>query len=446
MNGPGRRARVRGILIDVAPLRHDRDFRWLWMGQVVSSIGTQITRIALPFQVFVLTGSTLAVAALTLAQLIPILVLALGAGSLADVVDRRRLLLVTQTALALCSGALMLVALSDPDVGALPILFVIAAVAAGCSAVDQPARSASIPRLVAPERLPAAIALNHLLFTMASIVGPAVGGLLIAWVGLSGAYLVDTLSFAATLVALSMMAPLPPLASATRPGLEAIREGLRFARDRRPILGSFVIDLNAMIFGMPTSLFPVLALEVFRTGPEGFGLLSAAPAAGAFLGAVTSGWVSRVERIGKGILLAVLAWGAAITAFGLMTFSFPLALACLALAGAADLISAVLRGTLVQLEAPDQLRGRITSIHTLVVTSGPRIGDIEAALVAAIVGPQAAVVSGGLLCIAGVGVVARRYPELSAYVRRAAPAQAAAPPLQAAAPTAGTPPDPVPKG
>ena len=223
MSGPGRRARVRGILVDVAPLRHDRDFRWLWAGQVVSSIGTQITRIALPFQVFVLTGSTLAVAALTLAQLVPILVLALGAGSLADVVDRRRLLLVTQTALALCSGALMLVALSDPDVGALPILFVIAAVAAGCSAVDQPARSASIPRLVAPERLPAAIALNHLLFTMASIVGPAVGGLLIAWVGLAGAYLVDTLSFAATLVALSMMAPLPPLVTATRPGLAAIR-------------------------------------------------------------------------------------------------------------------------------------------------------------------------------------------------------------------------------
>jgi MFS family permease len=384
---------------------------------VVNGIGNQITRIALPYQVFVLTGSTLAVGALTFFQLVPILLFALGAGSLADVVDRRRLLRLTQAGLAACSLALFLLALSgSPPV---PALFAIAFLAAGLGAVDQPARSSSIPRLVAPERLPAAIALNQLNFQMASIVGPAVGGILIATVGLAGAYAVDLATFTASFLALFAIQPLPPLGVVSRPGLDAIRAGLRFASQRRAILGSFVIDLNAMIFGMPTSLFPVLALEVFNTGPAGLGLLAAAPAAGAFLGALFSGWVSSVHRTGRAILIAVAGWGLAITAFGLVTVSFPLALVCLAFAGAADVFSAVFRSTLVQFETPDGLRGRVMSIHTLVVTSGPRLGDIEAAAVAALTTPQFAVVSGGLLCLLGVGVVARRFPELTGYTLRA---------------------------
>jgi MFS family permease len=380
----------------------------------VSGIGNQVTRIALPFQVYVLTGSTLAIGLLSLFQLIPILVFALGAGSLADVVDRRRLLFATQTALAACSLVLVLLALAgSPPVIA---LFAIAAVAAGLGAVDQPARASSIPRLVPPERLPAAIALNQLNFQLASIVGPAVGGILITVVGLAGAYTVDVASFVAALAALAAIRPLPPLETVSRPGLAAIREGLDYVRQRRAILGSFVVDLDAMIFGMPTALFPVLALEVFRTGPAGFGLLAAAPAAGAFLGALLSGWVSRVGRTGRAILLSVVGWGLAITAFGLATFSFPLALVFLAAAGAADLFSAVFRSSLIQLETPDGLRGRITSIHTLVVTSGPRFGDIEASVVAAVTNPQFAVVSGGVACLFGVWVVARRFPELARHV------------------------------
>ncbi len=246
---------MRRLFLDIAPLRLDRDDRWLWSGQVVSGIGNQITRIALPYQVYVLTGSTLAIGLLSLCQLVPILVFALGAGSLADVVDRRRLLMVTQTALAACSLALVLLALhGSPPVIA---LFAIATLAAGLGAVDQPARASSVPRLVPPERLPSAIALNQLNFQLASIVGPAVGGILIATVGLSGAYAVDVVSFAAALVALVAIRPLPPLGAVTRPGLAAIREGLRYVRERRAILGSFVIDLDAMIFGMPTALFPV---------------------------------------------------------------------------------------------------------------------------------------------------------------------------------------------
>ena len=408
--------RVRRLLLDTTPLRRDRDYRWLWSGQVVNGIGNQITRIALPYQVYVLTGSTLTIAALALFQLVPILLFALGAGSLADAVDRRRLLMATQAGLATCSVALVLLAMTGgPPVAA---LFAVAFVVAGLGAVDQPTRSSAIPRLVPPERLPAAIALNQLNFQMASIVGPALGGVLIATVGLAGAYAVDLVSFLASLAALLAIHPLPPLGVVTRPGLAAIREGLRFARERRAILGSFVIDLNAMIFGMPTSLFPVLALDVFGTGPAGLGLLAAAPAAGAFLGALFSGWVSSVRRTGRAILATVTAWGLAITAFGLVTVSFPLALVCLALAGAADVYSAVFRSTLVQLETPDSLRGRVMSIHTLVVTSGPRLGDIEAAVVAALTTPQFAIVSGGIACVIGVGVVARRFPELAGHVIR----------------------------
>ena len=416
--------RLRGIFADTAPLRLDRDYRWLWSGQAVNGIGNQITRIALPYQVYVLTGSTLAVAALTAAQLIPILIFALGAGSLADAIDRRKLLFVTQIGLMICSGALLLLSLQPSP--PLIALYAVAFVAAGIGAVDQPTRSSSIPRLVPPERLASAIALNQINFQTASVVGPAVGGALIATVGLPGAYLVDVLTFTASLIGVAAIAPIPPLGAVTKPGLEAIREGLRFVRARRLLLSTFVIDLNAMIFGMPTSLFPALALDVFKVGPAGLGLMAAAPAAGALLGAVLSGWVQAVRRVGVAVIVAVAIWGAAIALFGLSTFSFPLALVFLAIAGAADVLSAVFRSTILQLETPDILRGRVTSIHILVVTSGPRLGDIEAATVAAVVGAQLSVVSGGVLCLAGVAVVARLFPELAAHVLRIRPATATA--------------------
>ena len=364
MNG-----RLRRVFLDLEPLRKDRDYRLLWSGQAVSAIGNQMTRIAVPFQVFVLTDSTVAIGLLSICQLVPILMFSLGGGSLADVVDRRKLLLVTQTGLALCSLGFVLLALSgSPPVIA---LFALAIVAAGLTTVDQPARSSSIPRLVPPERLPAAIALNALNSQTASIVGPAIGGVLIATIGLQGAYGVDFLSFLGSIAALLAIRPLPPIGGVARPGLAAIREGLRYVRQRRVILGGFVIDFNAMVFGMPTAIFPVLALEVFRTGPAGFGLLAAAPAVGAFTGALTSGWVKRLTHTGRAVLFAVTAWGLAITAFGLVTFSFPLALVCLAIAGAADLFSAVFRSTMIQLETPDGLRSGSSCRHWLVRRRGP---------------------------------------------------------------------------
>jgi MFS family permease len=414
--------RLRGYLLDVSPLRFDRDFRWLYFGSVVSGVGNQVTRIVLPYQVYVLTHSTLAIAVLTAVQLVPLLVLSLVAGSLADAVDRRRLLLITQGLLALTSLALAFIAL-QPAPPLLAILAV-AAVGAGLGAITQPARASATPRLVPPERLPAAIALNQLSYQATSIVGPAIGGLLVATAGPPTAYLFDAVTFVGVLVGLLAIAPLPPIGEIARPGISAILEGLRFAARRRVILSTFVIDLNAMIFGMPSALFPVLALDVFRTGPAGLGLLAAAPAVGAFGAALLSGWVSAVRRTGRAIVIAVVVWGAAIVAFGLSTFSFALALVFLAIAGGADVLSAVFRSSLVQLETPDALRGRVTSIHILAVSSGPQLGDIEAATLASVIGAQASVVSGGLLCLVGVAGVVRLFPELLAHRSRVNPATA----------------------
>jgi MFS family permease len=412
------RRRLQRVLLDLTPLRLDRDFRWLWTGQAINGIGSQITRLALPYQVYVLTNSTLAIAALTLFQLVPILVFSLGAGSIADAVDRRRMLRITQVGSLACSASLAILAFQPS--APLPLLFLVAFVAAAFSSLDQPARSSAIPRLVPRERLPAAIALGQLNFQISSVVGPTVAGILIATVGLPGAYLVDVASFAASLGALAVISPIPPLVGAARPGLAAIREGLRFAMQRRVILATYVIDLDAMIFGMPTSLFPVLALDVFHAGPQGLGLLAAAPSVGALLGALLSGWVSSVRRVGLAVIVAVAIWGIAITLFGLSEFSFLLALFFLAVAGAADVLSAVFRSTIVQLAAPDNLRGRISSIHILVVTSGPRIGDIEAAAVASVIGAQASVISGGVLCLVGLLGVVRLFPELARHVHEPA--------------------------
>ena len=411
--------RVRRLFLDIAPLRLDRDYRWLWSGQVVSGMGSQITRLALPYQVYTLTGSVLSIAALTLVQLIPILIFALGAGTVVDAVDRRRVLLITQTGLAICS--LTLVVLSASGNPPLTALYVVAFLAAGLSSLDQPARASSIPRLVPAERLPSAIALNQLNFQAASIVGPALGGILIATVGLTAAYAVDTVSFVAALIAVVAIHPLPPIGAVTRPGLTAIREGLSFVRSRPPILGSFVIDLIAMVFAMPTALLPVLALDIYHVGPAGLGLLAAAPAIGAFLGALFSGWIARVTRVGRAVVLSVTVWGAAITAFGLTTFvdagwAFAAALLMLAVAGWADMLSAIFRGTIVQLGTPDALRGRVTSIHILVVTAGPRIGDIESALLASVIGPGLTIVIGGVLCLAGVAAMGRWLPQLGRHV------------------------------
>ena len=424
---------LRSLLVDLEPVKRDREFRLLWLGQMVNGLGRQVTVVALPFELWQLTHSSLSIGLLALVQLVPILIFSLGGGAVADAVDRRRLLIVTQLLLAATSLALVLLAMQpSPPVWA---LYAVAFVAAGVGAVDGPARSSAIPRLVPRERLPAAIALNWLSGQTVAVAGPVFAGVIIAISGVATAFAFDVATFMASLVALLMIAPIPPHPDARRPSLRSIAEGLRFARDRRIIMATFAIDLDAMVFGMPSSLFPQLALTVFNTGAAGYGLLNAAPAIGALVGAAFSGWVGRLRRPGRGIVAAVAGWGAAILAFGLLTASFPIALLCLAFAGGADVVSAVLRNSIVQLITPDQLRGRLSSIHMLVVTSGPRFGDAEAAAVAAVAGPQFSVVSGGVLCLLGLVAVVRFFPQLMAY-ESAVPEAAAEGPVAAVADSA----------
>jgi MFS family permease len=413
MTSTNRVAKLRSLLVDLEPVRLDRDFRIIWLGQLISGLGRQVTVVALPFELWQLTHSSLSIGLLALVQLVPILIFSLGGGAVADAVDRRRLLIATQALLAGSSLCLaVLAAQPNPSIWA---LYAVAFVAAGVGAVDQPTRSSALPRLVPRERLPAAIAVNTLSGQTVSVAGPVFAGVIIATSGVAAAFAFDVATFVASLIALLLIAPIPPHPEAARPGLRSIAESLRFAVDRRIVLATFAIDLNAMVFGMPSSLFPQLALTVFNTGAAGYGLMNAAPAVGALVGAAFSGWVSRVRRPGLGVVASVAGWGSAIVAFGLLTASFPLALVCLAVAGGADVISAVLRNSIVQLVTPDHLRGRVSSMYSLVVTSGPRLGDAESAGVAAVAGPQFSVVSGGVLCLVGLLAVVRLFPQLLNY-------------------------------
>jgi MFS family permease len=371
-----------------------------------------------PFRVPVarLAAAQAAMAGVAFVQLVPTVVIGLIAGSLADAFDRRRLLLITNIGMAASTAMLLALALvPSPPIA---LLFVGGFLSMAFSSVDQPTRLAATPRLVPPERLPAAITLNQLSGQASSIVGPAIAGILLAISGPAGAYAFDLATFVFAFSMLLRLRAIPHLGAVVKPGLQAIREGLSFARRKRILLSTFVLDLNAMIFGMPTALFPVLALEVFDAGPAGVGFLAAAPAIGGVLATVFSGWVGSVRRVGLGILIVVAIWGVMITLFGLASFSFALALVFLTMAGTADVLSAVFRATLLQVETPDDLRGRLSAIHVMVVRAGPRLGDMEAAVVASIAGAQFAVVSGGIMCLIGLVAIARRFPELGAYERR----------------------------
>jgi MFS family permease len=428
MSGEGRstlrrtRSTIGRLAIDVSPLRTSRDFRLLWFGQLVSLTGRQMTTVALPLQVLLLTGSTLAVGLIGLVQVVPLIVMSIAGGAIADRWDRRTVILWTEFGMAASSGALLAGALAGHP--PLWFLYVVTGLQAGLSGLNQPARSASIPMLVAPERLPAAFALNQVMFNTTLVVGPTLAGVIIAVGGLDGgiglalAYGVDVGTFAASLIATLLLRPLRPQfaeGEVPKAGWEAIREGFAFLRGKRVINSTFYIDLIAMIFGMPRALFPVLALEVFHVGPARLGLMYAAPAVGALVGALTSGWLGHVRRQGAAVVWAVVAWGFAIAAFGLFGSFFWLALLALAVAGAADVVSAVFRSTILQTSIPDSLRGRITAVHIMVVTGGPRIGDFEAGAVAALTTPVISVVSGGLACVVGAAAIAWRIPDLWRY-------------------------------
>lgn len=401
--------------MDVTPLRTSRDYRLLWLGSGISFIGTQLTFVAIPFQVYKITGSTLAVGITALFELIPLLSLSLVGGAIADAVERRKLLLITDSLLAMNSVILALHAASDsPRVW---ILYALASADAGLYALGSPALRSATPRLLPPEQLPAAAALTGAVQNLGAIAGPMLAGTLIAVIGLPWTFGIDVFSYLASIVCVYLIAPIPPVPDADRVSARSILDGIRFLKGRKVLQGSFVVDINAMVFGMPTALFPAFALQRFGGGPAVVGLLYAAPSAGALLASLVSGWTGRVRKQGLAVYIAVILWGGSLAAFGL-SGSLPLAVFFLAVAGGADAVSAIFRHTILQTVAPKHMLGRLSGLELAVVASGPSLGDLEAGAVASLTSLGFAVVSGGFLCIAGVGVMALLMPEFARYDAR----------------------------
>ena len=412
---PGRLRRLAGgALLDVGPLRRRREFRLLFIGQTVSFLGSMVTFVAVPFQTFELTGSSLAVGLMGLAELLPILVMAFVGGALADAVDRRRMVLLSELGMT-ASAALLLTnsLLPEPK---LWVLFVVVALDAAFYGIQRPSLDALVPRLVEREELPAANALGSFRWTFGGLVGPALAGGLIAAVGLPSTYGFDIATYVFSLLVLMRMRAVPPPPEAERPSLRRIGEGLRYASGRPELLGTYFVDMAAMFFGMPEALFPAFAREL-GGGAGVLGLLYAAPAAGAFIASATSGWVGRVHRHGLAVIVAASVWGIAVVGFGLAT-SLVLALAMLALAGFADMVSGVFRGTIWDQTIPDHLRGRLAGIEMVSYTSGPLLGNVESGVVASFAGIRASAVSGGVLCVISVGSLAAALPGFRRYDAR----------------------------
>lgn len=398
--------------MDISPMRRYPQFRRLWIGYTISQLGSQLTVVAVAVQVYTLTHSSLDVGFISLAQLFPSIIGPVFGGSLADSMDRRKLLLITNVLVASCSVGLAIN--SGTRHPALWPLFVLAALAAGFSGIDNPTRTAAMVNLVDRNSLVAANALRTLLQQIAYVVGPALAGLLLGSVGITAVFWVDVATFGAAIASVFLLKPSIPLGGGTKFGLSSIKEGFAFLKGHQAIQGVFIADIDAMVLGMPTSLFPALGLVHFHGTAETVGFLYSASGIGAFLGATLSGWTSHVRRLGRAIIICVVVWGLGITAFGLVS-NLPLALFLIAIAGGADVVSAVFRSTIIQSEVPDRLRGRLSAIQSAVVQGGPRLGNTEAGVVAAISNTQISVVSGGLGCIAGILLIGKFMPRFAAY-------------------------------
>jgi len=398
---------------DFSSLRTSRDLRLVELGTLVSSLGTQATLVALPYQLYVQTRSALLVGLLGAVELVPLVAMALLGGAVADRMDRRQLLLIDQLGLVLAAGGLAMAAfIGHPAVAT---LYVLGGLLAGFSSLQSVARSAILPNLVAPAQLRSAIALTYGLAQVAMVIGPGIGGLLIGAFGVQAAYSVDAVSCLAVVFTVLLIAPQPPNRETDRESIRrSILEGLHYVRGNRALVGSFAIDLVAMCFGMPRALFAVLSVSVYHAGAAGTGVLYAAVSVGATVAALSTGWLAHVRRLGRVVIWAVAAWGTAIVLAGIADSLWPAA-AMLALAGAADSISAVCRTTINQSLTPDRMRGRMSAVYSLVVTGGPRLGDIESGTVASAAGARFSVLSGGLLCLLGLGVIVAAFPALASY-------------------------------
>jgi len=400
---------VTGALLDLTPLRTSPAFRRLWIGGVLSGFGGQATMVAVPYQIWQLTHSTVWTGAVGMAQAVPVVAVGLAAGSLVDRVDRRRLYLIALTGQAICSALLAVQGFA----GVVPAAGVLALVAVQYCfvATAGPANRTFIPRLLPAEQLAAGLALNRIAFQGTMLVGPAVAGLLIGWYGVGGCYLVDAVSFALAFYGAARLPAMRPDGDAARPGLRGVADGLAFLVRTPVVRGALLTDLAATVLAMPLSLFPLVNAERFGGDPRTYGLFATAIAVGGVLASVLSGTYTRRSRPGRGMLAGAASWGLALALFAIAPNAW-LGLGFLVLAGIADTVSVVSRSTVVQLATPDALRGRVAAAEMAVGQAGPDLGNLRAGLLARATSGTAALLAGGLACLAGVVAVAATTPAL----------------------------------
>ncbi|AXQ57408.1 MFS transporter [Streptomyces koyangensis] len=405
----------RRLLADLTPLRTSADFRRLWIGNTISWVGQGMTALAISLQVYDLTHSSFSVGLVGLFSLVPLVVFGLYGGAIADTVDRRLLGLASSTGSWLLAVALAVAAFAGFH--QVWFLYAVVALQAVCAALNSPARTSMIPRLLPAEQLPAANALNSMTTTFGTMTGPMLGGALVGLWGYQAAYLIDAVAFTAALYAMWRLPAMRPEREEGSRGRASVLDGLRFLATRPNIRMTFFTDLCAMVLAHPRALFPAVAVVWYGGDAKTAGLLVAAPAVGALLGSVFSGWLGSVHRHGVAILLAVGGWGLAVAVFGL-TRNLWLGLLFLALAGAADAISMVFRSTMLQAATPDAMRGRLQGVFIVVVAGGPRLGDFLAGSVGDLVSPTAAVTGGGLLCVLAVTALGLRWRNFARYDAR----------------------------
>lgn len=401
--------------IDLSPLRNNRDFRCVYAGQFVSFFGTMMSLVALPYQVYELTHSTLVVGLLGIAELLPLLVTAFIGGALADTIDRRSLLIKAEVGMMLCCLLLVGNALiAHPQVW---LIFVIAAAMSALNGLHRPSLDAMVPRLVSHHEIESVSVLASLKSTVGMIGGPAVAGICISSFGLSWTYILDCSTFVFSILALSQVKSMVPAEKQARPSLRSIKEALSYAKSRQDLLGTYLVDLSAMIFAMPNALFPAIA--TLYGGTKVLGWFYSAPAIGALCVTLCSGWTKKVKRQGAAVIFAAMMWGLCIMAFGLSTH-LGLALFFLALAGAADCISGIFRMTIWNETIPDKIRGRMASLEMVSYMSGPLLGNAQAGLMASLVGTQLAITMGAGLCLLLVSSCIFLMPPFWKYYRERA--------------------------
>ena len=398
------------MLIDISPLRISRDYRLLFFGQLISAFGTAMSFVVVPVQVYQLTGSTLLVGLLSASEFVLILFMAFVGGAYADFIDKRKMLRLTEIGQTVVTAVLVLNAtLIKPQIW---LLFVCAALHAGLGALQRPSFESMLQKIVPLELMASVSALNSLRWNVTTILGPSIAGIIMARYGAGIAYSIDLVSFAASLAAVFLIRAVPaPSQIEQRPTLKSVAEGLSYAWKRKDILGTYLIDMNAMFFGMPSALFPAMA-AYFGAGTVGF--FYAAPSVGALVATLTSGWAKKVNRHGLFVAIAAALWGVAMIFFGLAQNLY-LALFFLALAGGFDMISAVFRMTIWSQTIPHYLRGRLAGLEIISYTSGPKLGDAEAGIVATLFSVRASIVSGGILCVVGSAIISVLLPEFIKY-------------------------------